>query len=200
MARTHAAAAAAWPGKLLRTGATDAQCSGATRVRVIFLDLDGVLNSRDYMENRRRIPRPTRDHVDAVTVPRLNAITDRTGAKIVISSTWRLQPRPYRYPGPVEELQRVLSAHGVTGEIIGTTPWFHNQYSDDPEDDTGVVAGKERGHEIQAWLDRNPGVSSFVILDDDSDMVHLAHRHIKTSFALGLLDEHVERAVVMLSE
>lgn len=170
------------------------------KIRVIFCDIDGVLNSADYMENRRHIPRPTRDAIDAVTVPRLNAITGRTGAKIVISSTWRLQPRPYQYPGSVESLRQILSAHGIAGEIIGTTPWFWKPYSHHLEDDTVVIAGKERGHEIQAWLDRNPDVSSFVILDDDADMVHLRHRLVKTSFALGLLDEHVERAVAMLLE
>jgi hypothetical protein len=169
-------------------------------MRILFLDLDGVINSSDYFKNRHHLPRPTRDPIDAPTVPRLNTITDRTGAKIVISSTWRLQPRPYQHPGQVEPLRQILSAHGITGEIIGTTPWFWKPHSDHPEDDTVVIAGKERGHEIQAWLDQHPAVLSFVILDDDSDMVHLRHRLVKTSFEFGLLDEHVERAVAMLLE
>lgn len=160
---------------------------------VIFCDIDGVLNSWDFMENRRHLPRPTKHCIDAVAVPRLNAITDRTDAKIVISSTWRLGR-------PKEKLAEILAAHGVSGEVIDRTPDFHERYSDHPEDDTVIIAGKERGHEIQAWLDRNPGVSSFVILDDNSDMVHLRHRLVKTLFEFGLLDEHVERAVAMLLE
>jgi hypothetical protein len=66
----------------------------------------------------------------------------------------------------------------------------------------GIYAAEARGQEIQAWLDGAPRygieVESFVILDDDSDMVHLADRLVKTSFETGLLDEHVDRAIAML--
>lgn len=161
--------------------------------RAIFLDIDGVLNSRSYMEHRRHLPRPTPHSIDALTIPRLNAITDRTGAKIVISSTWRLGWNPETDPSPVWRLYRILTAHGVTGDIIDVTPSY-----DDSENDGRIILGRERGHEIQAWLDANPGVESFAILDDDADMVHLKHRLVQTHFETGLLDEHVERVVVML--
>lgn len=164
-------------------------------MKVLFLDLDGVVNSADYMEHRRHLPRPTQHSIDAPTVPRLNAITDRTGAKIVISSSWRLARYPDHDPGPVWRLRRILAAHGVTGDIIDVTPHLLEQVP-------GWVIGKgrERGYEIQAWLDGHPEVTSFAILDDDSDMVHLALRHVKTSWKTGLLDEHVERVIAMLSD
>jgi len=157
------------------------------------LDLDGVVNSRDYLENRRHILRPTRHAIDAVTVPRLNAITDRTGAKIVISSTWRLGAYPEHDPGPTWRLRRILSAHGVTGEILDVTPYLLESHPD-----YAIGRQRERGHEIQAWLNHHSEVSSFVILDDDADMVHLRHRLVKTNFQTGLLDEHTERAIALL--
>lgn len=167
-------------------------------MKTIFLDIDGVLNSRDYMLNRRHIPRPTQHAIDALTVPRLNAITDRTGAKIVISSSWRLQRYPEHDPGPVWRLRRILSAHGVTGDIIDVTPHLVVPDLTGPCPDS--CRALERGHEIQAWLDEHPEVTTFAILDDDSDMAHLKHRLVKTSFDTGLLDEHVERVVAMLGE
>lgn len=168
-------------------------------MKVIFLDLDGVANSRDYLLHRRHLHRPTPHSIDATTVPRLNAITDRTGAKIVISSSWRLAPYPEHDPGPVWRLRRILETHGVTGDIIDVTPSFFERYSDHPEDDTIVGVCKERGHEIQAWLDEHPEVTAFAILDDRDDMVHLKHRLVQTSYEFGLLDEHVERVVAMLN-
>jgi hypothetical protein len=68
---------------------------------------------------------------------------------------------------------------------------------------TERVVGEERGrgHEIQAWLDaraRRQTIESFVILDDSADMAHLLPRLVRTPFATGLGDEHVDQAVAML--
>jgi hypothetical protein len=158
-------------------------------VNALLLDIDGVLNSADYMLRRKHLPRPTRHNIDALTVPRLNAITDRSGAVLVISSTWRIGH-------PVRWLAEALRMHGVTGRVIDRTP---SCYFDLPG---GGCKRHERGVEIQAWLDRQPVAcrpDQFVILDDESDMAHLRHRLVKTTWALGLLDEHVEQCVEMFN-
>lgn len=157
---------------------------------VLFLDVDGVLNSRDYMKNRRHITRPTGHAIDAVTVPRLNAVTDRTGAKIVISSSWRLG---FELP----RLADILKTHGVTGEIVGKTPRLLEEIGK-LDDGSPSCRSRDRGHEIQAWLDEHPEVTAFAIVDDNSDMAHLKDRLVQTSWETGLLDEHVERLVEML--
>ena len=58
----------------------------------------------------------------------------------------------------------------------------------------------ERGHEIQEWLDRHPETESFVILDDGTDMAHLASYLVNTDFANGLEDKHVSQAIEILSK
>jgi len=144
-------------------------------MKVIFLDFDGVLNSWAWWA---RQPPHTRDQrlylLDPAAIGLLNQLVVRTGAHVVISSSWRI----------IAEMKpaATLCACGFTGAIIGQTP--HN--------------GTQRGLEIAEWLEGHSDVESFVILDDDSDMAHLAERHIKTSHEVGLTQDDVDRAVFLL--
>ena len=54
-------------------------------MKLIFLDIDGVLNYEGY----ERFTRSGTRFVDPVLIKRLKKIIDRTGAKVVLSSTWR---------------------------------------------------------------------------------------------------------------
>jgi hypothetical protein len=56
-------------------------------VKVIFLDIDGVLNCRST-PNPRKFPYV----VDPRLLARLNTVTVHTGAAVVLSSTWRYDP------------------------------------------------------------------------------------------------------------
>jgi hypothetical protein len=153
-------------------------------MKIIFLDIDGVLTGKETTDlHFRRIPYngKTFYQLDTENIARLNRITRATGAKIVVSSTWRKGRS-------MLELRYILSVHhGVEAEIIDATP----------------VLWKYRGHEIQAWLDENAvreRVERFVILDDDSDMEHLMPFLVKTSTHIGLTDKDVERAIALLAE
>jgi hypothetical protein len=56
-------------------------------MKVIFLDIDGVLNC-DKTRNPRKFPYV----VDKKLLGRLSNLLDRTNAKVVLSSSWRLDP------------------------------------------------------------------------------------------------------------
>lgn len=56
-------------------------------MKVIFLDLDGVLNCKET-PNPRKLPYV----VDERLLARLKQLLDRTDAQVVLSSTWRLDP------------------------------------------------------------------------------------------------------------
>ncbi len=154
--------------------------------KYLALDLDGVLNGAEYMRERRlTVPRPTTTHIDEPAVARLNRITDRTGALIVISSTWRVNKS-------VRFMAEVFRIHGVTGRVIDRTPRRFQGCNRGP-----------RGLEIQDWMDAQPETivaEQIVILDDNGGMEHLTHRLVQTQWAYGLQDEHVERCVEMLGE
>ena len=178
-------------------------------MRVVFLDIDGVLNSEAYLrkleEQHRQLghtdpTRPKRDttcdcfklyhQIDRDAIVRLNRLVATTKAKIVISSSWRKL-----FDAP--ELHRILGEHGLVAEIIGETPDGAN----DPEmrETYGDIDRIFRGHEIDLWLSKHPEVDRFVILDDDSDMEMHNNRLVQTDCEEGLLDEHVELAIRMMS-
>lgn len=156
-------------------------------MKVVFLDFDGVLNSTTFHEasGKRQQPNslPSKlsmewwaEGVDPEAVARLNGLLKRTGAKVVVSSSWRL--------GTDERwLQRVLEMRGFEGEVIGKTErWVE----------------RDRSYEIQRWL-ATTRVEGFVILDDDGG-ADIAGHFVRTDFNAGLTDEDVERAVKVLGE
>ena len=176
-------------------------------MNIVFLDMDGVLNSEAYLRKLDAQHRalghedPTRpksemtcacyhlrQQIDRDAVARLNWIIAETGAKVVISSSWRKLFEP-------AEMHSLLAEHGFVGEIIGETP------RGDEEELRGTYGHPEhyyRGYEIDFWLRQHPEVNRFVILDDGSDMVMHVHRLVQTDAQEGLLDEHAELAIAML--
>jgi len=178
------------------------------KIRVVFLDIDGVLNSHEYMRSNRITPAEIGSviGIDPLATARLNRLvleasvdTDdpyeyaATPVQVVVSSTKRLGRTR-------EQLAEMLRERGFRGYVLGMTPEYvvRTPHPGDPYPDD------RRGHEIQAWLETAPrygiDVESFIIFDDDSDMAHLADRHIKTAFETGLTDTDVDRAVKMLRE
>lgn len=160
-------------------------------MKICFLDFDGVLISRQSFLRKEKGQRaePTQE-----TITALNHFFDLTGAKVVVSSVWRLG-RPSKW------LQCVLDAWGVRAEIIGKTPELIQTKN-------GIYMGKERGHEIQAWLrqhsEREPrdpvdDVQGFAIVDDDADMAHLKPWLVQTDFETGFTMQDAERAIAMLN-
>jgi hypothetical protein len=157
-------------------------------VKIIFLDFDGVLNSFAFLDAHVSL----RDRLDPAAVARLNVLVERSRAKVVVSSTWRLKRS-------LEELRARLAEVGFVGEVIGCTPvlpaavaFAHGSFP-------------ARCQEIQAWIDAQPEPpESFVILDDAEfdygSIGAIESRIIRTEFASGLQDEHVELAVEALAE
>jgi hypothetical protein len=152
-------------------------------MRVIFLDIDGVLNSktwyRQFLCAGEQVPSPA---LDPTAVARLDRIVRETGAKIVLSSAWRGNP----------DVPRWLSEHGCCGKVIGKTPYLY----------TADGYHRERGYEIGGWIrqhaDKTGVIPTYVILDDDNDMVYLAPRLVRTDPIYGLRDVDVERAITKL--
>jgi len=170
-------------------------------VNILFLDIDGVLNSEAFLRTLDAQHRALGHHerckcfrlekqLDHNAVARLNRLVAVTGAKIVISSSWRCLLDP-------PELHRILVEHGLVAEIIGETPDGPN----DPELQAALGDYDRifRGHEIDAWLKKHLEVERFVILDDGGDMAMHKNRLVQTDYQEGLLDEHVELAIRVMS-
>jgi hypothetical protein len=151
---------------------------------ILILEREGVLSDSPLKRAKICVLKDIRS-IDPEGVRILNDLLARSGAKVVVSSTWR---KFYS----AKALQCILNLAGFTGEVIGKTP------QDLPRIHTGPYATSSplRGHEIQHWLDHNAeGPVNLAILDDDSDMAHLSHRHVKTDLAVGLTQENAEQAL-----
>jgi len=141
-------------------------------MKLIFLDIDGVMNHRDYMVRSRL------HHLQEfcpIAVRNLREIIKRTGAMVVISSTWR----------KFKDIDKVMFCYDLDQYVVGKTP---------------ILEDEIRGKEIQQYIDNSDfEVEQFIIIDDDADMGALLPRLIQCKGYSGLTDERREEAIEMLN-
>lgn len=156
-------------------------------MKVIFLDIDGVLNSRAY-DRRRNWDEQT--DIDETRLPFIKEIVDATGAKIVLSSTWRQHwdKDTNRCDEDGLYINKTFAKFGLT--VFDKTP------------DLGITA--LRRDEISKWMKATEEViDSFVIIDDYRyGWGDLNEHFVKTepNFRLGIEREHVEKAIEILNK
>lgn len=145
-------------------------------MKVIMLDVDGVLNGYNTRQTKFGFT-----FIDDTMVGRLKQIVDATGAKIVLTSTWRMCDGLPKEQPLYHALTEKLAEFGLT--IMDKTP----------------VGSTIRGAEIDIWLHKHPECDNFIILDDDNDMQPHGRRLIQTGMMNGLEDKHVAKAIKMLN-
>jgi len=150
-------------------------------MKLIFLDFDGVLNSLRWVRSQS----PLHDYVvgglDSDAVARVKKIMDTSGAKIVVSSSWRLFH-------PLSQLQDLLEEYDIDrNDVVGVTPFISGP------------RGDEIAAYLRQWPLRHNRVESCVILDDDDDMTDVYQRLVHTKWEDGLLDEHIPLALSKLN-
>lgn len=177
-------------------------------MKIIFLDIDGVLNVEVYITafweicKRINLSRPEstslrmdamRDEYGNLFCPlacrRLAWVTEITGAKIVISSTWRMNG--------LSEMQEMWKHRELPGEVIDVTPIHRTRRTND---NLSFSERCERGNEIKEWLSKHPEVESYVIFDDDNDMLpEQMDNFIQTDEVYGITLKDAERAINILN-
>ena len=142
-------------------------------MNIIFLDIDGVLNSEKfYVARQDQIIAGTWDveyplsEFDPGSISILNSITDDNYAKLVLSSCWRIGK-------DIKAIKELFVQVGITGECIGKTMTIKEGYG-------------FRGNEIHQWMQDNKDLLGesiakyrrYVILDDDTDMLYWHRNNI----------------------
>jgi hypothetical protein len=173
--------------------------------KLVFLDFDGVLNNSEFAAHQYKNDESAQDSMgldlfDPKAIEYMNRIIDATGAKIVITSSWR-------YLG-LAKLQKLWKERGLHGEIIGMTSlhvvdelilekgteWLERETN-----------GSPRSEEIAHWLktyDINAtyGINAnYVILDDLPMPKELHALAIQVNPQFGLTDQHVKQAIKILN-
>ena len=166
--------------------------------KVIFLDIDGVLNDDGYNRSKGI-------YVDPEMVKNLAYIIRNTGADVILSSSWRLGYKKFienNYQSDEKEylqLYELLTAEGIT--VKGCTPL---------SDKSGSAA---RPYEIREWLNRFPSIFSYVILDDDTfwdwgflqrnvvtTKIKMTSYHSYSEYTRGLTMSQAKKAVEILND
>ena len=130
-------------------------------MKVIFLDIDGVLNSDEYID-RAKNSQGIERHIDIDKVKLLKKAINETGAKTVLTSSWRNS----KDIGPLREF---LAKYEIYFDATPFINW-------------------ERGLEIKQWLLEHNRVEDYIILDDeiyDSFDKEMLRHLVKVSDANG---------------
>ena len=152
-------------------------------MKVIFLDVDGVLNSDEFFDNNK-----DNSYIDEKTVRLLKKAVEETGAKVVVSSS-------FRYTRSFGKVQEILLRNGIA---FDKTPFLDN----------------ERGKEIKQWIDEHSKISKelkassevedYVVLDDEifddfdeeilSHLIKMEENEVR-GFGKGLQEKDVDKII-----
>ena len=141
--------------------------------KIIFLDIDGVLNCKKTVARNRGVI-----GIDPYLVSIFNRIIFATDAEIVLSSTWRKSKS-----SRAEIRKRVM-------DFIDVTPAFYDKYA-------------VRGDEVKAWLKKNIKKEDekdlrYAILDDDSDFYYYQPL-FKSTWEKGITEDIAKKVIEHLN-
>jgi hypothetical protein len=156
-------------------------------MKVLFLDIDGVLNATEDWIEWKVLGHSTNYSFEMLSRPKIAMlvnIVQKTGCKLVLSSSWRLH---YTNEQMIE-MFKVRGCHYITTDIlIDQTPFPR-------------LSGM-RGQEINEWLQEHPEVTQYIILDDSTDFYdHQRVYHVKTDTYVGLTFYQMKECIRLLSD
>jgi hypothetical protein len=158
------------------------------KIKVIFLDIDGVLaTNKEYSTNRTKF-REKYSWAKELRVPYgwnkgcveiFNEILDTTNADIVISSDWR-------FHWDLDELDKIFKANGVKKSPIFGTIKNKRKMSSDLEDD--------RVYQISEWVKFNKPEKWVAI--DDMNLSGLGPNFFRTKDSEGLKQTGLKKKII----
>lgn len=158
-------------------------------MKVIFLDIDGVLNSDEFLKNNES------EVIDRANVRVLKNIIDKTGAVIVMSSAWRLWFDDNMMPkdGYSQCLYDIFGEFDI--KLFGKTPDFSTE-----EIRSKKTFSQVKAKEIIAWLSEHEIIDKYVVLDDLDLRDEEVNAHlIRTNGQVGITEEDAKRVIYMIN-
>ena len=149
-------------------------------MNIIFLDVDGVINS---ISNLKMVLASGKKQLSGINYPfddrclkNLKRIVEETDAYIVITSVYRKDPKHLKV------LLQILEEYDLARRVIGLTP----------------VLNTNKGDEIKAFLLSITQPCNYVILDDDNDVQELEEHLVQTNEYYGLTQNKADEAIKKL--
>ena len=149
-------------------------------MNLLFLDIDGVLNSVNYMKRRQKPKKSYSSYLDRhiedldpIAINLLRDFVVYRDVKIVVSSTWRIL---YSDKSLIDLFARV---NWPDMPIIGSTPRLSGH----------------RGTEVDYWLQDNFNIivdPVYAIIDDDGDFFDYQPL-VQTDNQIGIQKQHLDQ-------
>ncbi|GFP75531.1 HAD domain-containing protein [Clostridium fungisolvens] len=163
-------------------------------MKILFLDIDGVLNSRFWSDaNEREISEGK--FIDSEKVMLLSRIIDETDAKIVLHSGWRFWFDDNLNPLRDEAVYfaEILKGHNLF--IYDKTPDLTTE-----EIRKSKKFSLVKAREILLWLNKYDSIEEYLVLDDlYLNNQEIEAHQIKTDADIGLTEEIVIEAIMLLN-
>ena len=161
--------------------------------KVIFLDIDGVLNSNFWNDNHQReISDGTL--IDESKIKLLGELIRNTSAEIILHSGWKYWFDSNLEPlcKEAENLRNMLNKEGIL--VGGVTP-DHSTEEIRKSKKFSLV----KADEILDWLEQHIDVYKWIVIDDlNLHNEEVAIHQVKTDQSIGLTLEDVRKAEKML--
>lgn len=163
--------------------------------KIIFLDIDGVLNS-DLWNAAHQSELRVGILIDSGKVDLLAGLVQKTGSRIVLHSGWRFWFN-INLKALTQEAACLLELfHAKNLELYDITPDFSTEEIKRTKKFSLVKA-----QEISAWLEAHPKTGSWVVIDDlDLHNDKIRRRQVKPDPAVGLTQQDIKQAEIMLSD
>lgn len=178
-------------------------------MKLIFLDFDGVLNSDKFFHKRIEAgEKYAYTMIDDEAIDMIVNICETTGAKIVVSSSWRY----WDYDSTISAFKNCRDAEKLSRiipYIIGVTPrhnepeygyrgeeikWFIDNVTNN------IAAVKQEGL-IDKQFENEFVIEDYIILDDDNDMLDSQKDNfIRTDEKTGLTSEITDNIIARFSK
>lgn len=164
-------------------------------MKVVFLDIDGVLNS-NYWNGSHQIEISNGEYIDEKKVKLFAQIIEKTGAVIVIHSGWR-----FWFDDKLKPTRKGAS------NLVGMLRKYNLALYDKTPDFTTEEIRRTRkfslvkANEIFAWLVSHTEVTNYLVIDDlDLHNDELRKYQIRTDSTVGLTELDVENSIRILNE
>lgn len=173
-------------------------------MKIIFLDIDGVLNTTQNIIRQKENGINNIDEIDSSALNNLKDIVLTSDTYIVITSSWRISENNFQI-WQLEKERKSTNKHwdclikkfkeiGILDHIIGVTPELFDK------------DGKElsKPFEIISWIESHwkYNIEKIVVLDDEDKKLNslfFGNRFIECNKETGLTKEKKDKAIKFLS-